>query len=109
MHICTYCGNEVNPDSHRPCCGELHFEEIPDEEVRCYDNGGETFDRYTVVYLDQPEYAGMFTALGMSENPFHPQGFCQHTMAMDGGHLGKRILFRDLPDDCRKAVLQDLN
>ena len=78
--------------------------------IRCYDNGGETFDRYTVVYIDFPERRpNTFESVGMSANPFHPQGFGQHSAAMPGKHLGKRIAFASLPDDCRKLVLRDLS
>lgn len=77
--------------------------------IRCYDNGGKTFDRYTVVYMDLPERAaGMFQAVGMSEHPFHPQGFGQHTTAAPGRHLGKRVALDQLPEDCQKLVRQDL-
>lgn len=76
------------------------------KNLRCYDNGGETMDRYTVVYMDFPERsANTYMALGMSENPFH--GIGQHTSAMPGKHLGKRICFQDLPGECQRAVLQD--
>jgi hypothetical protein len=79
------------------------------KNIRIYDNGGKTFDRYTVVFMDQPEpQPGTFAALGMSHNPFWPQGFCQHCSAMPGRHLGKRIKFEDLPEDCQKLVKQDL-
>lgn len=42
--------------------------------VRLFDNGGETFDRYTAVYETDD---GETWYRGMSENPFHPQGFGQ--------------------------------
>ena len=78
--------------------------------VRIYDNGGETLDRFSVLYMDSPENgAGMFECLGMSEHPFHPQGFGQHCTAMPGLHLGKRIRLSDLPKDCQTAVLRDLD
>lgn len=84
------------------------------QRIRCYDNGGETADRYTVAYLDQPETWGTlrgsesgFSMLGMSERPFHPQGFCQHTSGHVGRHLGKRIAFASLPVDCQSAVKND--
>ena len=76
-----------------------------------YDNGGKTFDRYTVVYdeLEQRRTEGnLYSCLGMSEQPFAPQGFGQHGSAQMGGHLGKRIKFDDLPKDCQRAVNQDL-
>lgn len=74
--------------------------------IAVYDNGGRTIDRYTVAYLDIPEgkYVSM---LAMNDEPFHPQGFCQHTSGMVGKHLGKRIAFDSLPADCQLAVTQD--
>ena len=77
---------------------------IEHPEVRVYDNGGESFDRYTVLRLDWPETVGCVMAIGMSEHPTHPQGFGQHTSAMDGSHLGKRIAFRDLPTSCQEVA-----
>jgi len=77
--------------------------------IRCYDSGPELLDRYTVVYMNWKEYApGTFSAVGMSADPFFPQGFGQHCTAMPGRHLGKRVAFKDLPPDCQKLVLQDL-
>lgn len=76
--------------------------------VQVYDNGGKTADRYTVVYLDFPAKDGCYEAVGMSAAPFHPQGFCQHTEALPGEHLGAEIGFADLPKDCQTVVRKDL-
>jgi hypothetical protein len=79
------------------------------KKVRIYDNQGETFDQFTAVFMMLPErQAGMFSAVGMSEHPFSPQGFGQHCPAMPGKHLGKQIKFQELPKDCQKLILQDL-
>jgi hypothetical protein len=79
--------------------------------VRCYDNGGETMDRYTVVYLDQQESKEprgvYYDCRAMSANPFHPQGFGQMSTCVLGPHLGKRIAFADLPFDCQRLVFRD--
>lgn len=94
--------------------------------VRCYDNGGESADRYTVVFTGRWRKRGDNSArcqyVGMSGEPFHPQGFGQHgenERQIDVNksgfapaigrkcHLGTRIRFQDLPADCRKLVLQD--
>lgn len=90
--------------------------------VRCYDNGGETADRYTAVFSKKSDN-GWFSYRGMSEHPYHPQG-----VGMSGqnqfspvdtigglwppaigrrNHLGKRILFSDLPADCQRPVVDD--
>ena len=76
-----------------------------------YDNGGETVDRYTIVY---DEYATstpgeeLLLCLGMDGDPFHPQGFRQHSSYQDGAHLGKEIGFFDLPVPCQLAVMADI-
>lgn len=76
--------------------------------LRIYDNGGETFDRYTIL---PPRYAGeayreralgMWTAIASSADPYHPQGFGQHVSAMPGRHLGHRIHWDDLPADVQR-------
>jgi hypothetical protein len=41
------------------------------KKIKVFDNGGETFDRFTIVNLEDGE------VYGASENPFHPQGFGQ--------------------------------
>ena len=92
--------------------------------VRCYDNGGPatekgTIDRYTVVYTGRYRHktGGSQWYVGMSGKPFHPQGFGQRGEypghmgpALDRptyGHLGKKIRFADLPEDCQKLVISD--
>lgn len=80
-----------------------------DRFVRIYDNGGKTFDRYTAVYMNEPERKpNTFSARGMSKNPFHPQGFGCSCTATPGRHLGKRIKLSELPKDCQCLVLQDI-
>ena len=88
----------------------MKSETVLKRQVACYDNGGRSFDRFTVVFLDCPERGWrQFSALAMSERPFHPQGFGQHCTAVPGRHLGRRIPFATLPADCQKAVEQDLS
>lgn len=78
-------------------------------EIRLYDTGDNVYDRFTCVYMDEPESRNdLFCSVGMSEHPFHPQGFGQHGSAAVGSHLGKRIRFTDLPTDCQKLVARDL-
>ena len=82
--------------------------------MRCYDNGGESFDRYTVVFTGRYRHktGGVFWNIGMSEHPFHPQGFGQHgenNVQIDKPtykHLGKKIPFAELSGDCQKLVMQ---
>jgi len=95
--------------------------------VRVYDNGGKTVDRFTVVFSGRynnrvDRKSREYLHLGMSGNPFSPQGFCQldgsqHIIDVDekerrwapgygkSNHLGKRIHWHELPADCQKAAL----
>jgi hypothetical protein len=90
-------------------------ETINGHNISVWDDGNKTIDRYTVVYLDNV-YDGNVVYLAMDAMPFFPNGFCQHgEMPLDavaykgrGGAFEKRIKFNDLPIDCQKAVLQDL-
>lgn len=81
--------------------------------VRCYDNGGKTCDRYTVTFTGRYSHKtnNSFWYLGMSENPFHPQGvgcFGDSRTQIDKpsySHLGKKIKFSELPENCKKYVI----
>lgn len=85
-------------------------EKIEGKRVRCYDNGGKTCDRYSALYLDEPAGpANSVFCRGMSEHPSHPQGFGQTSWARAGSHLGKRILFAQLPEECQQVVRRDLS
>lgn len=83
--------------------------------VRCYDNGGATFDRFTVVFTGRYRHKTLGSQLyvGMSENPYSPCGFGQHGESIDSidtpsySHLGKKIAFDALPDDCKALVIAD--
>jgi len=83
--------------------------------VRCYDNKGQSFDRYTVVITGRYRHRteGEFCILGMSANPFHPQGFGQHQFSEaiidkpSYSHLGKKVRFTDLPEKCQELVISD--
>lgn len=80
--------------------------------LRCYDNGGRSFDRYTIV---PPRWAGedyrerapgTWLAIASSESPFSPQGFGQHCSAMPGPHLGRRVRWDSLPGDVQRFARQ---
>lgn len=86
--------------------------------IKIYDNGGKTFDQYTVVYCHKftktpipgwPEKFDGYDFRGMSDNPFHPQGYGLYGEGVTPGiHLGKRINFKDLPVRCRECVKMDI-
>ncbi len=89
--------------------GEMGSDDVDGCDVRVYDNGGETFDRYTIV-VENPETLEQ-SWLGSSEDPFYPSGFGQHLGTtgeiQEGDHLGKRIPFSELPAKVQKFVKQD--
>ncbi len=68
-----------------------------------WDNGGETADRYTIVLKGGD-------ALGLSDNPDHPQGFSQWDHGVKpGSHLGKKINFNQLPKKVQDHALDQLS
>lgn len=103
---------------------------------RYYDNGGETADRYSVVFSGR----GFWYARYMSENPFHPQGVglsdgadkrsgsarewytryapfpgrpdvAEHSWGPPSigrkGPLGRRVRFGELPPQVQRSILMD--
>jgi hypothetical protein len=95
----------------RPCLRwptAIPFRSKVMKTVRIYHNGGKTADRYTAVFMAQPQGRGLYSGISMSERPFHPQGGGQHCSAMPGRHLGRRIALAALPADCQMLVMRDL-
>jgi hypothetical protein len=74
------------------------------KDVIVYDNGGESFDRYTIFTPDG-------SVFGMSENATMPNGFNMYigedTEIKKGSHLGKRL--KSVPQSIEKAVMNRLN
>ena len=83
--------------------------------VRIYDNGGESIDRYTVVFTGRipGKLAGWTFYRAMGEHVGSGTGVCQFGEVFGPidrpryGHLGRKISFEDLPEGCRKVVLHD--
>lgn len=83
------------------------------------DNGGKTLDRYTVFYTPYTIDNGTgrmetyFPYMAMSGAPYHPQGFCQHGELRHRYTVwgtGEKVLeMADLPEDCQRAIQEDLN
>ena len=64
------------------------------KNYRLRDNGGKTFDRYTLITKIKEVY-------GFGENPYHPQGFgqyCGEFIGSDTRYLGKLIDIEALPE-----------
>jgi len=90
--------------------------DCPAGVLAIFDNGGKTWDRYTVLYVPQPG-AEFVEYLGASERPYDPQGFGQHgeMRASEVASYRYRATsskesarWSDLPDDVKRAVRQDL-
>ena len=89
--------------------------------MRIYDNKGETADRYTLVMRDNIKTRDVawgktimrkqWIVVSACSKPFHPIGVCcgnVEPFAPDkptSKHLGKRIAFKDLPEDTKHAFV----
>lgn len=91
-------------------------EDCPVGVLAIFDNGGKTFDRYTVMYVPEPG-SDWVSYLGASMHPFHPLGFGQHGEMR--AHDARAYRYRAtnahqstswsaLPVDVKRAVRQDL-
>ena len=72
---------------------------------KIYDNGGKTFDRYTV--LTEPGHFGKFCeCLSLSNNCDSPQGFSQWGDCYEGSHLGKVVSLDSLPYEVQRHIVR---
>lgn len=73
----------------------------------CFDNGGESFDRYTIFYKSNG-WQPWQDYIAASTYPFDPQGFGQHGEVKpfwrrsEAAHIGQPIRFNKLPADVQK-------
>lgn len=87
------------------------LEGAPEYVLDIRDNGGETVDRYTVLFggslYDQAQFGQKVQALFMSGSPTHPQGVSiwDTVFASDRANLGKRIRWADLPENVRRHAI----
>lgn len=79
----------------------------PKEVIDIWDNDGKTFDRYTIV-LEKEKHEKFYPMLGLSHNPWHPQGFSQFGQGIRGPHLGRRIGWTSLSQKVREHILRRL-
>lgn len=77
------------------------------DSVKIYDNGGETFDRYTVIFADG-------SVLGIGDTGNVPNGFCMHVGSIhegsvtEGDHLGQIISLDEMTLPAQRAVCAEL-
>jgi len=88
------------------------LEDAPEYVLACYDNGGETCDRYTVLIggsLHDEDLNKTYSVqyLGMSDAPTHPQGFSQwgEMPRGNGRACGKKVRWLDLPEHIRRHTV----
>lgn len=84
--------------------------QIPDgPQIRVYDNGGKTLDRYTVVIdgedWDADASPGMKSMLGLNNGG---RGFSQFTEGQEGRHLGAGIAFQRLDAETQQHIIARL-
>ena len=72
-------------------------------KIKVYDNGGKTFDRYTVILSDG-------SIIGMSKNALSPQGFNQYCgdvkdyQLKNNEAIGQKVSIKSLSDEVREAI-----
>ena len=79
------------------------------KNISIYDNGGKTIDRITVIFNDRKrvtKYGILYECIAASENG---SGFYQHSEAINGKHLGKKIDFSKLSLPLQNKLLIELN
>lgn len=108
--------NDYRP---RPQSKKFLDGDCPAGVLAIYDNGGKTFDRYTVFYRE-PTAGVTFSDMwigyrGMSDHPFSPSGFGIYAEIEAWQLRGYRArAYREsckwssLPPDVKRAVLQDV-
>ena len=88
---------------------------LTDKDFRCFDNGGKTADRYTIMpgrqhwRTHRDDRTKRWVAFGASENPFHPQGFgqsCEIDGWQDYRYLGKKVPLSSLPEPVIRLARQ---
>lgn len=77
------------------------------ELVSVLDNGGETYDRYTITIADED---GAWACYGANENPSHPMGFGQFcgdygfTATDEHPEIGLPVELDELPEGTRRYI-----
>lgn len=91
--------------------------DCPADVLAIYDNGGKSFDRYTVFYKPvEPleNLRGWIGYRGMSTDPYAPQGFGIYAemQAYEVAQYRQRVYresckWSDLPEQVKKSVRED--
>jgi len=88
------------------------IEIINDYIAEVYDNGGKSYDRYTIIYKEVLKYENQnyFQYFACNENPCYPQGFGQHgeSKEINRRALGKKIPFEVLPNAVKRCIINEI-
>lgn len=95
--------SDIAPDYIR----ENDVENALSQIVNCYDNGGKTIDRFTVVTTDKEGDENYIISL--SHNCDMPNGVAMTGLGIDGDHLGQKVDFYQLPETVQTKVTHMLN
>lgn len=89
----------------------VRWENLLNRKVRVYDNGGKTFDRYTVIIKRYEKGTAVYDVYSMSENPDWIQGFNQYShteydvrMLMQMIGKDRKVPFNELPEAVLEAI-----
>lgn len=74
------------------------------EDLTIYDNGGESYDRVTIIF-DSQKNGGVYNSLASSETG---AGFFMHCDSVKGNHLGKKITFKELHEELQNRLINYL-
>ena len=80
------------------------IQKVNGNRIQVYENGGETLDRYTIVFLGLEKYNGYYQGVGASQTG---GGFYQHIEVKLGRHLGKEISFSSLDPRLQSLIKQE--
>lgn len=71
-----------------------------------YDNGGKSFDRYTIIDNGSKLPSGLYEAIGSCETGV---SFYLHIECSKGSHLGKRVNLSELTNDLQRRLKEEFN
>jgi ribosomal protein L37AE/L43A len=107
---CPKCGSEDTEPSPASGgyfqCNQCGAEWSPGY-LSIWDNGGKTADRYSVV-TSETIGRGLYMILGLSDDCDSPGGVNMFSEGTPGPHLGREVLFRELPSKVQKCVKERL-
>lgn len=85
-------------------------QDAPEYVLACYDNGGKTCDRYTILFggsLWEPSMGRIVLYLGLSDDPGRANGFSQwgEMPAHNRDACGRHVRWLDLPEEIRAHII----